>query len=553
MQRLRNVVLGLAMWLLAAAPALAQAKGALEMVPADALGVGFINNLDKVSGKVEAMFKRLQVPLEGSPLKKIMGDLGVKGVNEKGSVVAAVFPGEKPVVVVIVPVSNFQDFADAAKAKDDSLAVEKKGDYAVVSEGANKELVKKIVEGQGGIVGAIKPLEGWMAKVDLGAVVTSKGVEFLVAKAREGLGEFKNQPLPDEAKFIHGYVDGIEQFLKKCAIEVTHVAIGGKFADKGDLVVDLRAVFAPEGPFAKFGAQVKAPVGGPLAGLPAGPFVIAAGGGGMGGGGIGMTKLAVDLIKNTAPDLPAEDVKKLETAMATMYQGVSGASFLMGVGKAGEAIFSGTMMVMKVDDSAAYMKRFKKATLVVNEVYKGGKVPGTKPSELKEVKVGQITALETTTDMSEAFDKIPGGLGGKIGEMIFGEGGKLRNSIVPADKNTVLIGYTSAAGMKSVLEAYQKKTYLGEDAEVLKTASMLPKGSQFAGYFSPKGTMELVNRAVGGFLPIQLPAFPDTPPVGFGLRLSGAGLEARVVVPASVQEGFGDLVQKIKQLIPGAN
>lgn len=552
MRQLRNVAMGLAIWLLAVAPVLAQAKGALEMVPADALGIGVINNLEKVSGKVEAMLKRLQVPLEGSPLKKALGDLGVKGVNEKGSVVAAVFPGDKPAVVVIVPVSNFKDFADAVKAKDDSLALAKKGDFAVVSEGANKDLVKKVVDGQGGIAGVIKPLEGWIDEVDLGAVVTPKGVEFLVAKAREGLAEFKNQPLPDEAKFVHAYADGIEQFLKKCAIEVTHLAIGGKFADKGDLVVDIQALFAPEGPFAKFGAQVKAPVGGPLGGLPAGPFVLAGGAGGLGGG-IGVTKLTIDLIKNTAPDLPAEQVKKLETAMVEMYKGVTGASFMIGVAKAGDPIFSGTMMVMKVEDSAAYMQRFKKAQLEVNEIYKGGKIPGTKPAELKEVKVGQIPSLETTTDMSEVFDKIPGGLGGKISEMIFGEGGKLRNSIVPADKNTVLIGYTGAAGMKSVLDAYQKKAYLGEDAEVLKTAALLPKGAQLAGYFSPKGTMELVSRAIGAFLPIQLPAFPDTPPVGAGARLSATGLEARLVVPAAVQEGVGDLIQKIKQLIPGAN
>ncbi|MBM4070379.1 MAG: hypothetical protein FJ271_15700 [Planctomycetes bacterium] len=553
MQRLRNVVLGLAILLLAAAPVLAQPKGALDLVPADALGFGFVNNLDRVSDKIEAMFKRLQVPLDGSPLKKALGELGVnKGINEKGSIVAAVFPGERPVVVAIVPVSNFKDFADAVKAKDESLLVKQKGDYAIVTEGANKDALKKIVTGQGGIAGVVKPLEGWIAKVDLGAVVTSKGIEFLVAKAREGLGEFKNQPLPDEAKFIMGYVDGIEQFLKKCAIEVTHIAVGGKFADKGDLIVDVQALFAQEGPFAKFGAQAKAPAGGPLVGLPAGPFVIAAGGGGLADG-VSMTKLVIDLVKVSAPDLPAEQAKKLETAMTDMYKGVSGASFMMGVAKAGEPIFSGTMMVMKVDDSAAYLKRFKRATLEVNEVYKDGKIPGAKPAEIKDVKVGQIPALETTTDMSETFEKIPGGLGGKIGEMIFGEGGKLRNSIVPADKTTVLIGYTSAAGIKSVLDAYRKKAFLGEDPEVLKTAAMLPKGSQFAGYFSPKGTMELVNRAVGGFLPIQLPAFPDTPPVGAALRLSASGMEARLVVPAAVQEGVGDLVQKIKQLIPGAN
>lgn len=561
----RKMSIALAAWLMAAVPVLAQTS-ALDLVPADALGFAVINNLEKTSDKVEALLKRVKAaPLPGSPLKLALADLGVtKGVDEKGSLVAAALPGDgKPVALIIIPVSSYKDFAQSLKAKDTdgavtelevkgkSMVMGKKGDFAILAEAEQKADLKKALQGGGGIGTSVKPLQAWLADNDLGLVVTPKGVQFIVAKVREGLGQAKNINLPEEAKFVTGMIDGIDKFLQNATNEVTHLALGTKIQGNGDLQVDIQALFATGGKFAKFGGQAKGMAGGPLAGLPAQPYVLAAGGGISEMTMKALAGFGVNIIKATAQDLPEELVKKLDQAYAGMYQGVAGTSFAMGVGKAGDSVMGGVTVAMKVDDSVAFLKRYEKSMTDLNEVLKTGKVPFQKGFELKKAKVGDLPALEIVNDMSDnpGLQMIP-----KAAEIIFGEGGKLRASIVPVDDTTILIGYASPTEMKKILDRYQKKAYLSEDAELGKTTAMLPKGAQWAGYFNPKGAMDMVQRLIGGLgVPFQLPNFPQTPPVGAALRLSETGLQVRLVVPGSVLEGVGDVVQKLMQLQAGAN
>ena len=39
-----------------------------------------------------------------------------------------------------------------------------------------------------------------------------------------------------------------------------------------------------------------------------------------------------------------------------------------------------------------------------------------------------------------------------------------------------------------------------------------------------------------------LPEFPQTPPIGVGIKLSATGLEKRLVVPAAVLDGVGSFI-----------
>jgi hypothetical protein len=129
---------------------------------------------------------------------------------------------------------------------------------------------------------------------------------------------------------------------------------------------------------------------------------------------------------------------------------------------------------------------------------------------------------------------------------------------VAVDKQTLLIRYTSPSGIKTFLKDYQDKTdRLAQDQGVAQTVSLLPAGAQTIALVSPAGVVELVNRfavlipQAGGF---QLPPFRPVPPIGFGLKLSGTGLEARVTIPATTLEGIGTFVRQLRPpgAVPGA-
>lgn len=214
----------------------------------------------------------------------------------------------------------------------------------------------------------------------------------------------------------------------------------------------------------------------------------------------------------------------------------------MGVPKAKQSLFSSTLFMMKVDDSTVFLKNYEVNMVALNEVFKTGKIPFQKSFELKKVKVGKTPALEIINDLSDnpGLANLP-----KVAEALFGEGGKMRATVVPADDKTIVIGYVSPKGMKEVLATYRKKTWLSEDEDVAKTAALLPNGAQWAAFFNPRGIMDTINQ----LQPNQLPGFPQTAPVGAALRFSASGVEARVVIPSAVLEGAGDLAQNVFKIL----
>src|SRR5262249_7326667 len=136
----------------------------------------------------------------------------------------------------------------------------------------------------------------------------------------------------------------------------------------------------------------------------------------------------------------------------------------------------------------------------------------------------------------------------KMIEKMFGPGGKITTSLAAMDGKNVIMRYTPATGLPEVIKAAKGKG-LAMDAEVAKTAALLPAGAQWAMYLSPKGTTDLANRAMkmfGG--PVEVPGFPATAPAAAAIKLSEAGIELHGVLPASLLEQIGPYLGKLQTL-----
>jgi hypothetical protein len=87
---------------------------------------------------------------------------------------------------------------------------------------------------------------------------------------------------------------------------------------------------------------------------------------------------------------------------------------------------------------------------------------------------------------------------------------------------------------------------LSGDASVKKTVDMLPAGAQWVGLASPRGTLQFVARMMSQMppnLPIAIPEFPETSPIGFAMKLTPAGLETDLAIPTDVLQATAAVIK----------
>ena len=82
---------------------------------------------------------------------------------------------------------------------------------------------------------------------------------------------------------------------------------------------------------------------------------------------------------------------------------------------------------------------------------------------------------------------------------------------------------------------------------------MLPAGSQWVGLGSPHGTLQFIARMmshVAPNLPIAVPEFPETSPIGFAMKLTPAGLETDLAIPTDVLQATAEFINKARGAQP---
>lgn len=537
-------------------PAPAQGvKEALDVIPDDALGFFLVNRLEQTNQKVEGLAKRYKLPTDENPLAWLLAQ---KGFNGKGSAAVLLFAdakggeagGDKGVVICL-PVTDYQAFATGLggdptgkaaevqigpKGKGMRVVMARKGSFALVADTEHKDLLAIAAkEGKGlGAWGA--GLEAYLTENDAAGALTPRGLKAVIGKAMMGLALAKEgiAGAPPEAQFVGQWLEGLERFLKTVESDVTHVAAGVRLDKDNNLQVGMRSLFAKGSGFAKAGAGIKGLPEGPLSGLPAGPFAIA-------GGGTydektlqALMDLNLQMFKVAAKDLPAEKLKGLEDAYAMMGKGLRGTGLVFQIGKEGDPLLTKLAGVIHVDNAMDYLERYAKGTEKMSALFQDLKLPGTPTQEVKKVKINGKPGVETIMDFAGG-QPLPDEAKAVL-EKLLGPGGKMTVSQVVLDDKTILMRYTAGDGLKELLEAKGAKGGLAADPDVVKTAALLPEGSQWALYIHPQGTAQMIDQVVRAVapMPLPIPELPKTPPIGVGVKLDGSGIEVRAALPAQV-------------------
>jgi hypothetical protein len=128
---------------------------------------------------------------------------------------------------------------------------------------------------------------------------------------------------------------------------------------------------------------------------------------------------------------------------------------------------------------------------------------------------------------------------------MFGPGGKVVYWLAAADGHTTVFGYGKQSVKEAIDAIKQGRPGLWQDADLAKTAALLPPGAPLVGYLSPKGTLEFVKRMVVMAVPpgakspeypklLAFLDFPATPPIGLAITTAPGELQTHMVVPVEV-------------------
>jgi hypothetical protein len=546
----------------------------LELVPEDALAIVLFNHLDKVDEQIGKLAHETQIPTPTLlPLLKTLTGIH-EGLDEHGSVVLALMPadaaGAASIAVIFVPVSDYKKFVGQLKPDDASAeiaevsigsnahAIAHKGDFAVVVGKANKDTLKKVLSSSRNVTPVIGALAGWMSEQAISFVATPSGVKLGVAAARKGLAQMKavfansNEPTMKMTGVNLDFYDSLLQFADK---EINRFAIGWHVDNDGGLHVDSRTVFVAGGSWATAAGAVEAPPGDRLTCLPGGPFMLAFDGAMPKSFSKEMLNMSVDMINNMSKaaggkELTEEQSKQLNVLMEKSMAGLRSMSMVMGAPKPGGSMYSNMVVVMKVTNASQYMADYQEAMEKMTDIIKAIGVQLPFVQDIKKAKINGADGLELTMDMSAMFKNLPNNPAStKMLQMMFGPGGKMTVYIVPIDGTTVAISYINSDNIARVKTACQNpQSSLAADTDIAQTAKLLPPGAQWVGYLSPKGFTDFISAFMSSALPPgaapAIPAFPQTPPIGFAAEQSSKGLDLQLIIPGAALKGIGDYVKQ---------
>jgi hypothetical protein len=339
--------------------------------------------------------------------------------------------------------------------------------------------------------------------------------------------------------------------------QVTAYGLGLQFDKQDVLRVVSRTSLVPGGAWARFLALVPPAKENLLAGLPAGPFVVA-------GGGVlsdamleAMTRWSIDLMKSMRGlyGLSESQIEKMKTLRRQAMKQCRVLSMILGVGAGHEPIFAGGLGVMRVDRAKAFMADYEEDFKQNAAFFKSVNSPMLPRPDVEKSEVAGLPALKITTTIPSFPQGQQPPQVAKMREAYIGPGEKMLAWMAPADEHQVLLGYVSKEPLQRAVEAIQKgEPGLAHDAAVAKTAALLPAGASTVAFLSPAGAIDFIQRIVPELMPPQakidwkLPAFGATPPIGFAATAAPEELRTCLVVPAEVLQAISQYVRKVRAM-----
>lgn len=568
----RPAVLG---WLGVAALAVA-ARGAdvLSHVPDTALAVVVVNNAEQGSAKVDELAGQLLLP-PPSLLDLLTGQANVdEGLNRKGAVAAIVFapesPGRPPRGVLLLPASDYDALIgqlEPGDTKDKKTPVElagkamvaaKVGDFAALVETDDEVLLDDVLAGKTSVGSQVgDETAKWLAAQDAYALATSGGIAMVTDQALEALKavqqQLENFGDEQQAETIKLALGMYADLFAAAKSELSFAAAGVR-GEKQGLHLTSRLAFKPGSDAAKLAASIGAPKRNLLAGLPDGKFVFAGGGEIPAKAAEGLYAWSAKMMKAMpgGKDLKQEDIDALMKLSAESMAGVQSMAMAMYAPGADAPLYGSVVGVMKVDDAEAFLANYPKTIEAMNALAKKTDSPFLKESKIEKTEVEGKPAVELTMSIPNTGGNDP--VSAMLMEKMFGDTEHVKTYVVAADAKTIVLGYiTPDAARRAIKESGGKG--IAANANLSKSAELLPQGCQIVGFLSPKGAIDMVMDIVPGIEQTPAPAlvgdFPATPPLGFGLKVTAAGLETDFVVPEETLEAIGGAIARARAVSIG--
>jgi hypothetical protein len=548
-------------------------------VPQGALAFGVIRNVGELDKKIAAIAQELQIPVP-SPLMAIRAQAGIQeGLDEKGALVFAIFPPTErqdpvfpglPLPVLLVPVTDYAKFVgqfNPDDAKSDVVetrigAIMKHGNYAAITAPHEKDRLKEVLAAKGGVQGLPAALTTWAGDHDAYFVALPEGIKRAIGPIRQGLQQAKGAFPADNEQFksVAAIFDVYDKMLSTIASEVTHFGAGLRI-DEGTVYLNSHSVFVPNGSLAQAAEEAKRPDQSGLAMLPSGTYFMAFEGVVPGAWLKGMSAFSTEIMRSMATQgggkpLSDEEVRQLSEAMQRSMAGMKSMAMRVGVMQPGKSLYDSISGVMKVENSREFLTGYEKSIREMSKAFEKSENPLFGSYEISKGEVGGVSTLQISMDMSEFFKSIGDPNAERMMKLMMGQDGKLTAYIAAADATTVAMSY-SEEGLTEVLDSAKNKgRSLATQEDVAQTMKLLPKESQWVGFLSPKGMLEFVKVIVQAVAPGgagQLPPFPETPPVGFGARMTPQGFDTSLVVPKETLAGISSYALMIRQIQPGVN
>jgi hypothetical protein len=536
----------------------------LKLVPEGASGFLVINRLAAVDAKIQSLGREMQLPVPPL-LTMLKAQFNIpQGLDENGTLAVITMPPEQegaiPTVIALVPVTDYGMFLSnfgriLSENANETVShievmhtpawVRNIGGYAAITDAAHKDILEKTLKISKEATAGLAAWREWMTENDVAGVILQPGIKRVSARAQEAFRNMKSTlaQAGEQEKAAAAVFDIYASIFQAAEKEVSACGFGVQLDKQNNLRITNRTALVSGGQLARLVTQKSSAGENLLKGLPNEPYVVA-------GGGVVSDVMFDELMKfsfnimKSMPDLyglSEEQVKKISETSGQLFNGVHGASFMLGAGPSDEPVYSKFIGMMQADNSQAFMANYEKYLKQYSELIENAHGPILQPMTVEKTEIGGVAGLQITMNVPQP----PGGAQmpqqARVMEALMGPGGKLTTWLAPVDDHNIVMGYVSKEHTQQTIEAVkQGRPGLAKDAGVSKTAGMLPPDAILISYLSPQGMIEFVKRMASVIFPpemkvtVRLPEFPKTPPLGFAVTTAPSELQMCLVVPGEV-------------------
>jgi hypothetical protein len=534
--------------------ALAQVTPAMDRMPADALVVATIKNLDQFNTEISNLARMLRLPADALTQLGEMGQLlRTEGVRADGSAAFAILPGgedgERPPMVMLLPVTDYQSLVrtlgGTPTAGIDLVEIEGEDVFVKSLDGgfAAASPDQDVLGGFQGAAGSRAAFEQMLGPA--GKAVAERADIYFVAnipalqpQIQEGIEVFEQQ-LQMMAMMAPGgqqpNTEAIKALVNDLARDARAAVFGLDISEQG-LSLGFGAQFGEGSTFAGY-FQAPGNAHRLIASLPNQPY-----------------------LATYAMDVSSPGIKSLLKRMAAM-QGegqnpmfgpmqvsrfvdtMDGMSFFWGTTPAlMGGIFLNTFAFIQTADPDGYIAATKKTMEDLNKQTLEG-VTFQTAYQSGGAKVGN-REVDVWTMKMQADPTSPNAQQvAQMQMMMFGPSG-LSGYAAKTDKGVVMTYSKNSSLLEQAITSIHDGRGLNEDAGVQKVAGQLPENRSFAAYIGIRNILEIgigFAGMMGG--PVAMFEVPqELPPIGFGATTDGGGIAGRLFVPNEVMVTIKELV-----------